>query len=77
MMYFIWKQTSGEIFVLEDVDFPLHKHESIVITSNIEIYLKHPLITFSYLSSIKFRHAPHHLVMLDNLAQNKCSYCRP
>ena len=64
-----------EVFHLEDVGFYLHKHEGI-LSSHVGNYLKHPFIMVSYLSSIPFRHPPHHPILQDNLSQSIRTYCR-
>lgn len=43
---------------------------------DVGMYLRYPLITFSRLSFILFKHPPHHHVLHDNMAQSKCIYCK-
>lgn len=63
------------LFNQRDVGFQLQKHECITIMSNIDIYIKHPIIMFSCLSFIQFK-LPHHPVLQNNLAQSKCTLWR-
>ena len=63
MKYLIRKQTLGWHICYKRCLFQLHKHEGIIITSNVGVYVRHPLIAFSYLNSIRFKHPPHHSVL--------------
>ena len=48
-----------EVSALEDVDFQLQQHEGTITTSNVENYLKHPVLLVSYPISIHFKQPPH------------------
>jgi hypothetical protein len=46
------------MIIMSNDGFQLHKHEGIIIMSNLNIHFKHPLFTFSYLNFIQFKHPP-------------------